>query len=106
MKKLNCWEFKNCGREPGGIKVNELGICPAAVEIKLHGTHEGTNAGRSCWVVAGSMCGGRVQGTFAQKYDNCAKCDFFQSVRGEEGVKFELSAILLSKLRINTPSSL
>jgi hypothetical protein len=25
----NCWEFKNCGREIGGIKVKEMGVCPA-----------------------------------------------------------------------------
>jgi len=25
---LNCWEFKKCGREPGGEKASELGICP------------------------------------------------------------------------------
>ncbi len=105
MKKLNCWEFKNCGREPGGIKVDERGICPAAVEIKLHGTHGGTNAGRACWVVAGSMCGDKVQGTFAQKYDNCVKCDFFQNVKKEEGAQYELSIILLGKLRNNVPLS-
>jgi len=27
--KLNCWEFKKCGRQPGGPKVAELGVCPA-----------------------------------------------------------------------------
>ncbi len=98
MKKLNCWEFKKCGREPGGAKVNELGVCPATIEVKLHGTHGGKNAGRACWVVAGSMCGGKVQGTFAQKYGNCVKCDFFQKLKEEEGVHYELSATLLAKL--------
>jgi hypothetical protein len=29
-KKLNCWEVKKCGREPGGVKVKELGVCPAS----------------------------------------------------------------------------
>ena len=98
-KKLNCWEFKKCGREPGGAKVSELGVCPATEETKVDGTHGGKNAGRACWVVAGSMCGGKVQGTFAQKYGNCIKCDFFQEVKEEEGAKYELSATILAKLR-------
>jgi len=35
MKNNNCWEYKKCGREPGGIKVHELGVCPATVEEGL-----------------------------------------------------------------------
>lgn len=97
MKK-NCWEFKKCGREPGGEKVKDLGVCAAATEKKLDGIHEGKNAGRTCWVVAGTLCKGEVQGTFAQKYKNCEKCEFYQEVRKEEGGKFMLSAILLNKL--------
>lgn len=50
MKK-NCWEFKNCGREFGGIKARELGVCPASTDERLNGIHNGENAGRSCWVV-------------------------------------------------------
>ncbi len=98
MKK-NCWEFKKCGREPGGEKVKDLGICPATIEKKLDSVHEGKNAGRACWVVAGTFCKGEVQGSFAQKYKNCEKCDFYQAVRKEEGAKFMLSAILLNKLK-------
>ncbi len=56
MKKLNCWEMKNCGREPGGAHANNLGICSATVETRLDGIHDGRNAGRSCWVVAGTPC--------------------------------------------------
>ncbi|MFA4829718.1 MAG: hypothetical protein WC855_09775 [Thermodesulfovibrionales bacterium] len=97
MKK-NCWEFKKCGREPGGEKVKDLGVCAAATEKKLDGIHEGKNSGRTCWVVAGTLCKGEVQGTFAQKYKNCEKCEFYQEVRKEEGGKFMLSAILLNKL--------
>jgi len=97
MKK-NCWEFKQCGREPGGEKISELGECDAAKEKRLDGIHEGRNAGRSCWVVAGTLCKGEVQGTFAQKYKSCEKCEFYQMVRKEEGGKFMLSAVLLNKL--------
>ncbi len=82
--KLNCWEHKKCGREPGGNKTKELGICPATVEQALNGAHDGKNAGRACWVVAGSLCGGRVQGTYAQKLSNCWRCDFMNLVKKEE----------------------
>ena len=30
--RLNCWEVKKCGREPGGKSVATLGVCPAASE--------------------------------------------------------------------------
>ncbi len=95
MKKPNCWEYKKCGREPGGIKVHELGVCPSAIESGLDGTHGGKNAGRACWVVAGTFCGGKEQGTFAQKYGNCVICDFFKMVKEAEGPDFTLSADLL-----------
>ena len=29
----NCWDYKNCGRQPGGSKVETYGLCPAAVEL-------------------------------------------------------------------------
>ena len=99
MKKRNCWSFKRCGREPGGKNVQELGICPASVERKLHGIHDGDCAGRACWVVAGTFCGGQSQGTFAQKYHNCEICEFYQMVKEEEGLRFKMSPMLLAKLR-------
>jgi hypothetical protein len=104
MPKQNCWEFKKCGREAGGAKEKELGTCPAAVTRELDGTHGGKNAGRACWVVAGTMCGGKVQGTFATKYDNCAKCDFYVSTKGEEAHKYEYAPLLLNKIR-KTPTA-
>jgi len=39
MKKLNCWEFKQCGREAGGAHVDEFGVCPATKEQRLDGVH-------------------------------------------------------------------
>lgn len=83
-EKLNCWEFKKCGRQPGGPKVAELGVCPAAAEQALDGAHGGKNAGRACWVVAGSLCGGKIQGTYAKKLLNCWRCEFMNKVKQEE----------------------
>lgn len=99
MKKLNCWEFKKCGREQGGVKAVELGICPSAIETRLDGAHGGTRAGRACWVIAGTLCGGKEQGTFAHKYHNCEKCDFYQTVKKEEGSHYVYSIVLLQKIR-------
>jgi len=103
--RLNCWEIKGCGREPGGKKVGEFGICPAATAKKLDGVHGGKNAGRSCWLVAGTMCGGAVQGTFAQKYGNCEMCDFFKSVREEETPSSKASELLPERKKRLKPSS-
>ncbi len=99
MKK-NCWEFKKCGRQQGGKHVHDLGICPAATDERLNGAHAGKNAGRACWVLAGTMCGGRVQGTFAQKYHECEICDFYKTVKEEEGRSYQLSITLLNRMRI------
>ncbi len=99
MKKENCWEFKKCGRQPGGSRVQEFGVCPASQESQLDGVHGGIRGGRSCWIVAGTYCQGQVQGTFAQKYKNCEICDFYRVVKKEEFPRFELSASLLNRLK-------
>lgn len=96
--KTNCWEFKKCGREPGGARVSELGVCPAALEERLDAVHGGRNAGRACWVVAGTLCRGETQGTFAAKFGACETCDFYLAVREEEFLQFRFSSILLNKI--------
>ncbi len=85
MAKQNCWEFKNCGRQPGGAKAQELGICPASMDATSDGVNEGKRAGRICWALVGTLCGGKVQGTFAQKKTTCLACDFFKKVKEEQG---------------------
>jgi len=85
MRRLNCWEFMKCGREPGGEKADELGVCPAATEERYDGIQGGKNAGRVCWLIAGTMCNGKVTGTFALKYSDCKKCPFYNKVKKEEG---------------------
>jgi rubrerythrin len=96
--KSNCWEFKRCGRQPAGIYEHGLGVCPVTLERRLDGIHDGVSAGRACWVVAGTMCCGEIQGTFAQKFGDCRKCDFYGSVREEEGDLFRSSSELFLKL--------
>ena len=99
MAKLNCWEFTKCGREPGGVNAEAQGVCPAASESALDGLHGGRNSGRTCWVLAGTLCKGEVQGTFAKKFVNCEACDFYKTVKQEENSRFQLSMVLLSKLK-------
>lgn len=100
VKPFNCWEFKKCGRQPGGEKVNEFGVCPAALEKSLDGIHRGDNAGRACWIIAGTFCGGKVQGSFAAKNKNCAECEFFKQVLKEEHTDLQEATDLLKALVI------
>lgn len=81
MRKVNCWEIKKCGREPGGNKTVDNGICPATIDESSNGLNGGINGGRICWAVAGTFCGGIVQGDFAKKTVSCMTCDFFIQVK-------------------------
>jgi two-component system NtrC family sensor kinase len=63
-----CWEYMRCGRDKdASLK------CPAY-----------PNFGKVCWAVAGTFCQGKVQGTFAQKYEDCQKCEFFRKMSNKE----------------------
>jgi hypothetical protein len=88
--KANCWEVKQCGREPGAEKALELGVCQAAVDVRYFGLNGGLNAGRYCWRIAGTFCDGTVQGVFAEKALTCSQCDFFKQVVAEEGPDVKL----------------
>lgn len=72
--------------------------CPAATERMLDGVHHGKNGGRACWIVAGTMCNGEIQGSFAKKYSGCEKCDFYDKVWKEEKTGYIYSATLVRKL--------
>lgn len=89
MKKINCWEFMKCGREPGGSNSIEFGICSASVETSADGINEGKNGGRSCWALSGTFCEGEVQGTFANKLDTCKQCNFYKLVQRDQGRDFK-----------------
>ena len=102
MKELrNCWEIMACGRERGGVNIEELGECPASKE----------GLGHSCWIVAGTLCEDVVQGTYAQKERNCMLCEvygYYHRMNGLYGNEVaeqfpdeesKYSAILLDMLR-------
>ena len=77
-----CWEEKRCTKTE----------CPAY----------GNTGNLRCWEIAGTFCGGKVQGDFAKKYGDCALCSVYQSARAnpllELGETFNaMSAILESR---------
>jgi hypothetical protein len=81
----NCWDVKKCGRQPGGSRALELGVCPASTDVRADGLNGGHNGGRICWALTGTLCGGKVQGSFAAKLTNCMDCEFYKLVRTEQG---------------------
>ncbi|HUI45336.1 MAG TPA: hypothetical protein VL122_05030 [Nitrospirota bacterium] len=83
----------------GGHKAAEFGICPVTTLQTLDGVHGGENAGRACWAIAGSLCGGRIQGTFAQKLQNCWRCEVMNLVKKEENPKRSAFPIPVSAWR-------
>jgi two-component system NtrC family sensor kinase len=66
--QTKCWDYMQCGRDKDSALK-----CPAY-----------PNFGRTCWAVAGTFCEGKVQGTFAQKYEDCKKCEFYRKVKDKE----------------------
>ena len=64
LKNVPCWEYMQCGRE-----VNDEIKCPSHPHF-----------GQVCWAVAGTLCAGKIQGTFAQKINDCRQCKFYQKV--------------------------
>jgi hypothetical protein len=76
MKRTqNCWEFKKCGREPGGAMTEQLGVCMTAVATFANGLNGGKNGGRICWAINGKFVNGSI---------SCMHCDFFYQLEGEE----------------------
>jgi hypothetical protein len=80
----NCWEYLACERQPGGKHVSDLGICPAATIVEADGINRGTNGGRICWAIAGTLCCGVSDGVMAHMLGCCLECNFYKSVVAEE----------------------
>ena len=75
VELLNCWEMIKCERNKGGKNVNELGECIASKN----------GMGHSSWAVAGTLCGGKIQGTYAQKIGYCTCCEVYQTYNRSAG---------------------
>jgi hypothetical protein len=72
----NCWEIMDCGRQKGGEKVSELGECVASKE----------QFGHRCWAMAGTLCGGVLQGMVAEKSSSCLNCIVYKTYNRMRGV--------------------
>jgi len=83
-QKMNCWEYMQCERHPGGKLHNADGGCPAATDRLSDGINSGINGGRFCWAKGGAVCLGEVQGSYAKKIQGCMDCGFFLLVAEEE----------------------
>lgn len=101
---MNCWEYSGCGREQGGARAREMGVCPAASLTSCDGFLGGRNGGRACAYVAGTYCSGTVQGTYQDKTKQCRQCGFYQRLMAEHGGGFSVLAFA-SYVRARDPRS-
>lgn len=85
MEKQNCWEFKKCGREIGGINAAKDGVCPAATFETADGFCGGKNGGRACAYIMGTLCSADVCkiDDIMEKQRICAECDFYKLLKQE-----------------------
>lgn len=82
VRKLNCWEFHNCGRERDGLMVGTLGECPVSTALSFDGTNGGVAAGRACWMVRSTT--NRLSRTEICAGSSCQACEFYRRVMHEE----------------------
>jgi len=97
-KKINCWDFKKCGREPKSARENELDICPVCLCSELDGIHGGNRGGRACWAVGGTQCGGKIRRMFVPPSLACTLCDFRRAVLNGERSDLIISDRFLAML--------
>ncbi len=90
-EKINCWDFVKCGREFGRENDAKYDICPASIDSSVDGLNGGKNGGRICWAIVGTLCGKKIQGLCAKKLLSCKSCNFFKTVKREEGEHFILT---------------
>lgn len=62
FETIRCWEIKACRKE----------ACPAYNDKDFR-----------CWLRVGTLCGGKVQGEFAKKYETCFECEVFKIISEE-----------------------
>ena len=85
-KKLNCWEFTNCGREPGGIFAETEGVCPVSTAMQFDGTNDGRAGGRICWQL---HHGNHLPqpSRHLPLIVTCYECAFYRRVKFEESIE-------------------
>ncbi len=96
-RPVNCWQYMSCGREPGGASVDRLGVCPVTTDTRFDGVHGGKNAGRACWVIAGSFAKDAQETAGVSGRKDCTACNFYKAVQNEEG-RYTWPTAFLQKL--------
>ena len=81
--KLNCWEYKSCGREPGGLIAEQDGICPVSQAFDQDGINNGQAGGRICWRIYNRLAGLPSDRDLPVLIP-CKRCDFYRRVVFEE----------------------
>ena len=82
-RKLNCWEYKDCGRERGGILSDTLGVCPVAMALECDGLNDGQAGGRVCWMIRRCPVTG-IAFPNDERMSDCHNCTFYRRVAHEE----------------------
>jgi len=85
-RKLNCWEFRNCGMEPGGVFSKIHGACPVSLSMKHDGRNGGRAAGRVCWEIMDNPNKLQSEPSCRSNRIPCCQCSFYNRVNYEEEV--------------------
>lgn len=92
---LNCWEFMKCGREPGGKKASDLGVCPASTFELTDGYLNGKFGGKACAYIFGDFCSESIKKSSGGKGKKaCAACDFYNELKYRHREDFSLQSII------------
>lgn len=77
----NCWNKHQCDNRECPAYKNECG---------------------RCWLIAGTMCGGKTSGEFVEKYGSCLECDVYEDAIGDDEIRKlkELVIVLIHSLRL------
>ena len=82
MFKPQCWEVMKCNNQTN---------CVVAINVKYHNLHDGKNAGRACWLVAGTFSKDKSnKNSCINKVSTCMNCNFFAMVQEQEQLSFKM----------------
>ncbi|MCI5148900.1 MAG: hypothetical protein D3916_05850 [Candidatus Electrothrix sp. MAN1_4] len=75
--KIDCWEFKKCGREPGGKNIEKYGLCSLVVSLEDNKINNKRNGERLCWSLRESACEGIMRECCVNEIKECRQCTFY-----------------------------
>ncbi|MBF0097558.1 MAG: hypothetical protein HQM04_08770 [Magnetococcales bacterium] len=77
----NCWEVKQCGREPGGYMARQQGTCPVPLYTLADGFLGGHNGGRACAFIVRQLNASERLSACSQNSQTCDQCSFFNQLQ-------------------------